>query len=214
MSLPGGLFVFGGIITACYSRIYPGSVISFIASVCAKIMHVYSVIEYRVEQAVDVYNEYKSQYITPFLKKNTSCEVDNQLYIKDNIELKTQPSDSFDFILLKKNDCAFIDINIDSLLCRSHLDCACDVSFMTFDVTFTQEENVTETFSLNTKKLNYIQVGNRITRHVIWYLLKEQYNKCYMGEDYSWLAIDNKINMFTLTNENTMTIMKDCVKVD
>ena len=196
-----------------YSRFFGSSIIELITEVFNRLIYAYTTVEYRLEQANKNYSYYKSKYADPILKiiSGTQSLNDAQTitYVKDNNECiitrgasDTEIKDTFDFVLLKKEQDVFVDRNIEDINSRLSSDGSSNISFITFDVTFKDDDNkheeVTETFALNlVKGEKYTQLGNKIDKNVIWYLIKKQYGVCKFGKSYVLHVIDNNVNMFT-----------------
>ena len=177
-----------------YSRFFGSSIIEFITEVFNRLIYAYTTVEYRLEQAKKNYSYYKSKYADPIIKiiSGTQSLNDTQTitYVKDNNEYiitrgasDTEIKDTFDFVLLKKEQDVFVDKNIENINSRLSSDSSSNISFITFDVTFKDDDNkdeeVTETFALNlVKGEKYTQLGNKIDKNVIWYLIKKQHGVC------------------------------------
>ena len=128
--------------------------------------------------------------------------------------------DTFDFVLLETEDKIFVDKNIESINDRLSSETSPGLSFITFDVTFQDRDDkhgeITETLTLTsiTKSNKYIQLGNKIDKYVIWYLIKKQFDECRFGKSYTLQVIDNNVNMFTLFTTDTITIMEGSIKTN
>lgn len=220
MYIPIGATVLGGIIATLYGQYANKHVLNFFVNLCQKTMYMYTILEYRVDSIIKKYRTYKYTYFDPFVdnfKDNKYVSSDNTLYIRNNVLLDKNKEDEtgFDIIILKKQNNFFVDKTLDSILDRSTVECSSSVSFITFDVTVKIDENVNETFSLDMKKNdNYIQVGNKIDKYVIWYLIKEQFKMCFFEKSYTIQVMDGNVNMYTLTDENTLTILEDGINTE
>lgn len=220
MYIPIGLTVIGGIFATWYGQYMDNSILNFVVTIFQKIMYMYTILEYRVDNLIKKYRKYKSTYFDPIVDKikgNQHSSSDNTLYIKNNVVLDKNKEDKtgFDMILLKKENKVFIDKNLDNILTRSTTETSSMVSFITFDVTFKTDENANETFSLVMEKNdNYIQLGNKIDKYVIWYLIKEQFKRCLFEMPYTLQLMDGNVNMYTLSDENTLTILEDSINTE
>jgi len=220
MYIPIGLTVLGGIVATWYGQYMDNSILNFVVTIFQKTMYMYTILEYRVDNLIKKYRKYKSIYLDPFVGKFTNNKYvshDNTIYIRNNAILDKNKEDKtvFDMILLKKDNKVFIDKNLDSILTRSTTETSSMVSFITFNVTIKTDENVDETFSLVMEKNdNYIQIGNKIDKYVIWYLVKEQCKRCIFEMPYTLQLMDGNVNMYTLSDENTLTILEDSINTE
>jgi len=208
--------MFGGLFLTSYIEHTKNAGTNFILNICHKAMYVCTVIEYHISIMMNTYSEYKSIYLEPLIsryKENKYVNNEIILYIKNNniIEKITDDIDC-DLILLKKEGSALVDKEIVSLMDRSKSidNTTSNVSFITFDVTFKKNMDFQETFSINMKKdNNYIKTGNKIDKYMIWHLVKDQFKRCFFGKSYTLQVIDGNVNMFTLSEDNTLTVLED-----
>lgn len=220
MYIPIGFIIFGSIVATGYVQYVDKSSINVIFNVFNKVMYLYTTIEYHVENIMKKCYLYKSTYLDPFVetfKQKQQVIYNSLIYIKNNSILdQDQVNDSgFDFIILKNGNNVFIDKIQNNILVRSNTECSSSVSFITFDVTFQTSENTNETFSLNMKKKdNYIQLGNKIDKYMIWYIIKDQFKRCMYEKPYMLQVIDGNVNMYTLSEKNIITILEDSVKTE
>lgn len=220
MYIPIGLTVIGGIIATWYGQYMDNRIMNFVVNIFQKTMYMYTILEYRVDNLIKKYRKYKSTYFDPIVDKikgNQQSSFGRTLYIKNNVVLDKNKEDEtgFDIVILKKENNVFVDKTLGSILDRSTSESSSIVSFITFDVTFKTDENVNETFSLVMEKNdNYIQVGNKIDKYVIWYLIKEQFKRCLFEKSYTLQVMDGNVNMYTLSDENTLTILEDSINTE
>jgi hypothetical protein len=220
MYIPIGLTVIGGIIATWYRQYMDNRIMNFVVNIFQKTMYMYTILEYRVDNLIKKYRNCKSTYFDPIVDKikgNQHISSDTTLYIKNNVVLDKNKEDEtgFDIVILKKQNNVFVDKTLDSILDRSTSESSSMVSFITFNVTIKTDENVDETFSLVMEKNdNYIQIGNKIDKYVIWYLVKEQCKRCIFEMPYTLQLMDGNINMYTLSDENTLTILEDSITTE
>ena len=209
-----------------YSRFFGSPIVQIIVNVFNSLIYSYTTVEYRIEQFTKTCSYYKTKYADPILTLFFDTKTLNNTpvitYVKDNIEYTsdTMKEDTFDFVLLETEDKIFVDKNIESINDRLSSETSPGISFITFDVTFQDKDNkhgeITETLTLTsiTKSDKYIQLGNKIDKYVIWYLIKKQFEECRFGKSYTLQVIDNNINMFTLFTTDTITIMEGSIKTN
>ena len=209
-----------------YSRFFGSSIVQIIVNVFNSLIYSYTTVEYRLEQFTKTCSYYKTKYADPILTLFFDIKtLDNTpliTYVKDNVEYTsdTVNQDDFDFVLLETEDKIFVDKNIESINDRLSSETSPGLSFITFDVTFQDKDDkhgeITETLTLTsiTKSNKYIQLGNKIDKYVIWYLIKKQFEECRFGKSYTLQVIDNNVNMFTLFTTDTITIMEGSIKTN
>lgn len=214
----------GYIFMSVYNRFFGSSIAQILMDVFNSLVYAYTTVEYKLEQFTKTCSYYKTNYADPiFTLLFDVKKIDNThliKYVKDNVEYtsETVNEDNFDFVLLETEDKIFIDQNIESINDRSSSKTSPAISFITFDVTFEDKddkhEEITETLGLTsiTKSDKYIQLGNKIDKYVIWYLVKKQFGVCRLGKSYTLQIIDNNVNMFTLFTADTITIMEGSIK--
>lgn len=207
-----------------YSRFFGSPIVEIIVNVFNSLIYSYTTVEYRLEQFTKTCSYYKTKYADPILTLFFDTKTLNNTpvitYVKDNIEYTsdTMKEDTFDFVLLETEDKIFVDKNIESINDRLSSETSPGLSFITFDVTFQDKDDkhgeITETLTLTsiTKSDKYIQLGNKIDKYVIWYLIKKQFHECRFGKSYTLQVIDNNVNMFTLFTTDTITIMEGSIK--
>ena len=85
----------------------------------------------------------------------------------------------------------------------------CKFSFISFSVKIGRDMYQ---LKLSNDSENYYVVGNRINKHVIYYLLK---NQCGIDIDcnYELDIIDNNVNMLTLTEKEEIVLEDSCYKI-
>ena len=218
MCVVAGLIIVGGLFVAAgYNHSYSNTFSSFIFNICQKAMYVCTVIEYHISNLMNKYSEYKSTYLEPLRSKyneNMTNSENKLLYIKNNniLENINDGDNDFDLILLQKEGSMIVDKKIESLMDRSKSidNTTSNVSFIMFDVTFKKNMDFQETFSIDMKKgTNYIKIGNKIDKFMVWYLVKDQFKRCFFGQSYTLQVIDKNVNMFTLSEDNSLTILED-----
>ena len=209
-----------------YSRFFGSPIVQIIVNVFNSLIYSYTTVEYRLEKFTKTCSYYKTKYADPILTLFFDTKTLNNTpvitYVKDNIEYTsdTMKEDTFDFVLLETEDKIFVDKNIESINDRLSSETSPGLSFITFDVTFQDKDDkhgeITETLTLTsiTKSNKYIQLGNKIDKYVIWYLIKKQFEECRFGKSYTLQVIDNNVNMFTLFTTDTITIMEGSIKTN
>ena len=209
-----------------YNRFFGSSIVQIIVNVFNSLIYSYTTVEYRLEQFTKTCSYYKTKYADPILTLFFDMKtLDNTpviTYVKDNVEYtsETVNEDDFDFVLLETQDKIFIDENTESINDRLSSETSPGISFITFDVTFQDKDDkhgeITETLTLTsiTKSDKYIQLGNKIDKYVIWYLIKKQFGECRIGQSYTLQVIDNNVNIFTLFTTDTITIMEGSIKTN
>jgi len=212
----GSIFAIGCVVCATITY-YNGSVGSILSNACMNTMYIYTIIEYNIEKLVKRYREYNElQY--DYINVTVFDNRPQHIFICHNDVVETR--DSSDLELMKVENNVYVCTYVQPIYPTLQSVQPSNLKFISFDVVFEDEskKDSSKMFSVDfvNKTGNYLHVGNRIDKYLIWYLIKQQHGVCYYDKPYTISVVDGNINIFVMTTTDMLYITPDgytrCVK--